>query len=145
MADTSMPNLVVSPFMTGPAAIGPATRGSVPNDTPQHRKLEKAAQDFEGMLLNSLWKSMAEGMKGDLDDDSTNSTFTDMGMQAISGAMASAGGLGIGHMLLKALEKQQAIEVAKGAGTGVTEGNGSLTDKKAVDTGQTLPPSKAGS
>lgn len=77
---------------------------------PARRKIEKAAQDFEGMLLSSLWKSMAEDMKGSLDEDSTNASFSDMGLQAVGAAMARSGGVGIGRMLLKALDKQQASE-----------------------------------
>ena len=53
---------------------------------------------------------MGESMKDSSETDAINSSFTDMGIQAISGAMAASGGLGIGHMLLKALEKQQLAE-----------------------------------
>lgn len=83
-------------------------------DGPTRRKIEKAAQDFEGILLSSLWKSMGEDMKGSFDEDSTNSSFTDMGLQAVGAAMAKSGGVGIGRMLLKALEKQQDAEAAQG-------------------------------
>jgi Rod binding domain-containing protein len=65
------------------------------------------------MLLGALWKSMGEDMKGSLDGDSTNASFTDMGLQAVGSAMAQSGGVGIGRMLLKALEKQQAAEADK--------------------------------
>ncbi len=80
---------------------------------PAQHKIAKAAQDFEGMLLSSLWKSMGEDMKESLEDDSTNSSYTDMGLQAIGSAMAKSGGMGISRMLLKALEKQQAAESSK--------------------------------
>lgn len=90
-----------------PASAEPAANG------PAQHKIAKAAQDFEGMLLSSLWKSMGEDMKGSLEDDSTNSSYTDMGLQAVGSAMAKSGGMGIGRMLLKALEKQQANESDK--------------------------------
>jgi Rod binding domain-containing protein len=82
-------------------------------DGPARQKIEKSAQEFEGMLLSSLWKSMGEDIKGSLDEDSANSSFTDMGLQAVGSAMAKSGGVGIGRMLLKALEKQQAVEASQ--------------------------------
>jgi Rod binding domain-containing protein len=36
-----------------------------------------------------------------------------MGLQAVGSAMAKSGGVGIGRMLLKALEKQQATEAGQ--------------------------------
>lgn len=80
-----------------------------PAETPEHKKLEKAAREFEGLLMSALWKSMGEDMKGQ-DSDAINASFTDMGIQAVSSAMAASGGIGIGRMLLKTLEKQQAME-----------------------------------
>jgi len=86
------------------------TPAPAPADTPEHKKLEKAAREFEGLLMSALWKSMGEDMKGPMDSDTINGSFTDMGMQAVSSAMASSGGIGIGRMLLKAQEKQQQME-----------------------------------
>jgi Rod binding domain-containing protein len=85
-------------------------------DGPAQNKINKAAEEFEGMLISSLWKSMGEDMKDSSDTDSINSSFTDMGLQAVSSAMAKSGGIGVGRILLKALEKQQAAEVEKGHG-----------------------------
>jgi Rod binding domain-containing protein len=79
-------------------------------ETPEHHKIAKAAKEFEGLLMSALWKSMGEDMKGPTDSDPINASFTDMGIQAVSSAMAASGGIGIGRMLLKTLEKQQAIE-----------------------------------
>jgi len=81
-----------------------------PADSPEHKKLEKAARDFEGLLMSALWKSMGEDMNGPVDSDPINANFTDMGIQAVSSAMAASGGIGIGRMLLKTLEKQQLVE-----------------------------------
>jgi len=75
----------------------------------QHQKIQKAAQEFEGMLLSALWKSMGEDLKdslGNSDGDSAGSSFVDMGLQAASAAMAKSGGIGIGRMLMKSLDKQ---------------------------------------
>jgi len=92
----------------------PVGAAHVPEGPNQH-KLEKSSQEFEGMLLSALWKSMGEDMKDSLgDEDSTGQSFVDMGLQAVGSAMAKSGGVGIGHMLLKALEKQQAAESVQG-------------------------------
>jgi Rod binding domain-containing protein len=75
----------------------------------QHQKITKASQEFEGLLLSALWKSMGEGMKESLgggEGDSGGSSFIDMGLQAVSSGMAASGGIGIGRMLLKSLEKE---------------------------------------
>jgi len=95
--------------LTMPAGIAHAPAG------PNQQKIEKSSQEFEGMLMSALWKSMGEDMKDSLgDEDSTGQSFVDMGLQAVGSAMAKSGGVGIGHMLLKALEKQQATEAAQG-------------------------------
>jgi Rod binding domain-containing protein len=72
----------------------------------QHQKIGKAAREFEGLLLSALWKSMGEDIKDSSEGDSSSSSFIDMGLQAVGSAMAASGGIGIGRMLLKVLEKQ---------------------------------------
>ncbi len=85
---------------------------NVPNasSVAQHQKIEKAAREFEGLLLSALWKSMGEDIKDSSEGDSSSSSFIDMGLQAVGSAMASSGGIGIGRMLLKALEKQSSAD-----------------------------------
>ena len=78
---------------------------AAPGDPPQVRKLKKAATDFEAMLLAKWWSSMKDSGLGE-DDDSTDpghDTLDNMGIQAMSGAVASRGGLGIGAMLVRSL------------------------------------------
>ncbi len=96
--------------MSSASFISIAAPTPAPADTPEHKKLEKAAREFEGLLMSALWKSMGEDMKGPVDSDPINASFTDIGIQAVSSAMAASGGIGIGRMLLKTLEKQQAAE-----------------------------------
>jgi Rod binding domain-containing protein len=72
----------------------------------KHQKLEKSAQDFEGLLLGTLWKSMGDDMKESLGDDSAGESFLDMGLQAVGNAVAKTGGIGISRMILKNLEKE---------------------------------------
>jgi Rod binding domain-containing protein len=93
-------------------AIQPANPANALRDQKalDQEKIRKSSQEFEGLLLSALWKSMGEDMKDSLGDDSAGSSFLDMGLQAVSAGMAQAGGVGIGRMLLKALEKQQVAE-----------------------------------
>jgi Rod binding domain-containing protein len=78
---------------------------SMPSDPPQVRKLKKAAADFEAMLLAKWWSSMKESGLGGEDDstDPGHDTLDNMGIQAMSSAVASRGGLGIGSMLVRSL------------------------------------------
>ncbi|HTX16246.1 MAG TPA: hypothetical protein VMD77_13190 [Candidatus Baltobacteraceae bacterium] len=71
-------------------------------------KLQKAAQDFESIMINSLWGSMNDGSLDSDDDlsDPTSSSIEQMGMQMVSGALAKAGGFGIGKMIAQALRSK---------------------------------------
>ena len=75
------------------------------SDPPQVIKLKKAASEFEGMLLAKWWSSMKDNGLGEQDDsiDPGHDTLDDMGIQAMAGAVASRGGLGIGAMLVRSL------------------------------------------
>jgi Rod binding domain-containing protein len=76
---------------TGPAAIA---------------KLRKAAAEFEATLLSSWWSSMKQGglSSGEDDTDPGKDTLDQLGMQAMSAAVANGrGGLGIGDMLVRSL------------------------------------------
>jgi Rod binding domain-containing protein len=87
--------------------IGPATgTKSKPVETPDQQKLKKAAGEFESILLASLWKSMKESFKDpkEADSDPAGGTIDDWGIEAMSGAVGKAGGLGIGNMIIKHLE-----------------------------------------
>ncbi len=67
-------------------------------------KLRKAAGEFESMLLSKWWSSMRESGLGGLDEtDPGHDTLDQLGMQALSTAVAGAGGIGIGAMLVRDL------------------------------------------
>jgi Rod binding domain-containing protein len=80
--------------------------GSV--DSPEARKLRKAAGDFESILLASMWKSMKQSFGSSESDDSgpAHGTLDDWGIEIMSSAVGKAGGLGIGKMILKHLQPQ---------------------------------------
>lgn len=76
--------------------------------SPGLAKLTKAAGEFESILLESLWKSMKEtfATADDEDSDPTLRSFDDWGIQAMAGAVGSAGGLGIKNLILRYLAPQ---------------------------------------
>ena len=71
-----------------------------------HKKLAKAAQQFEGLLISQLLGNMTSGLSSLSGDaplagsDSLNS----LAVQTLSNAMAGRGGFGIGKMLVHQLE-----------------------------------------
>jgi len=91
-----------------PTAAVSAVRSAAPSrsNSLELGKLNKAAGEFEAMLLQTLWKSM-KGTFSDPDDpnaDPTLENFDDLGMQSLSGAVGNSGALGIKGMILKYLE-----------------------------------------
>lgn len=92
--------------MTAPLNISfpPYNSAHVPL-SPREQKLHKAAAEFESQLLSSLWKSMKHSFAEDNDDslDPTGSSLEDWGIDAISGAVSRAGGIGIGKLIIKDL------------------------------------------
>ena len=77
------------------------------NNSPAAIKLRKAAAEFESTLISSLWKSMKSTFADPDQDDATDPSHDvlgDWGIRAMSNAIANAGGLGIGRLILKDLE-----------------------------------------
>ena len=73
-------------------------------------RIQKAAADFEALLLAQMLKSAREssggGIVGDGSDDSeANSTMVELGEQQFAQALASSGGLGIAKMVVTGLGK----------------------------------------
>jgi Rod binding domain-containing protein len=75
------------------------------NDTPE--KIQKAATDFEALLIAQMLKSAREsggGVTGDADEqDETNSTLIELGEQQLAQALSSSGGLGLAKMVVAGL------------------------------------------
>ncbi|HXW13525.1 MAG TPA: hypothetical protein VEN79_03365 [Terriglobia bacterium] len=80
--------------------------GSGQAETSAHKKLRKAAQEFEGMLISQLLGEFNMGFSS-LSGDSPlagSETLNSLAIQTLSGAMARRGGFGIGEMLIHQLE-----------------------------------------
>lgn len=66
----------------------------------QAKKLHQAADEFEGMLISTLWKSLEDDpLTAPDDSDPGSNTMQGLGLQAMSTALASSGGLGIARMI----------------------------------------------
>ena len=82
----------------------------------QDAKIEKGAKEFEAILLGS-WlqqaeQSMATVPGADEDENSSGGQqMMSLGVQSLSSALASTGGIGIARMLVKAMH----AEVEKGS------------------------------
>ncbi|HUX65970.1 MAG TPA: hypothetical protein VMV31_00620 [Terriglobales bacterium] len=81
---------------TKPISLSPAAERA----QQQAQKLHEAAQQFEGMLISTLWKSMEnDPLTGSQDTDPGAGTLKGLGLQAMSTALAASGGLGFAAMI----------------------------------------------
>jgi peptidoglycan hydrolase FlgJ len=75
-------------------------------ETPAHKKLVKAAQEFEGILISQLLGTLEGGMSS-LGGDSSmagSDTLNSLATQVLAGSLARRGGLGIGQIIIHQLE-----------------------------------------
>ncbi|MGO8793110.1 MAG: hypothetical protein ACLQVL_37840 [Terriglobia bacterium] len=76
-------------------------------ETPAHKKLRKAAREFEGILISQLWgefQTSLSSLSGDAPLAGSD-TLNSLAIQTLSAALANRGGLGIGEMLVHQLER----------------------------------------
>jgi len=66
-------------------------------------KIQKAAKDFEAMLINQMLQSAREATSDD--EDQQNSAILDLGQQQFAQSLANSGGLGIAKMVVAGLTK----------------------------------------
>jgi Rod binding domain-containing protein len=69
-------------------------------------KNEKAARDFEALLLTPVLDSLQKTFAGDSEDSKTPgaSDYRQMGSQALAQAIADRGGIGIARLVLRHLQ-----------------------------------------
>jgi Rod binding domain-containing protein len=89
LASTSIPT---------PAADPAAMKAALKN--------EKAARDFEAMLLTPVLDSLQKTFAGDSEDSKTPgaSDYRALGTQALARAIADRGGIGIAQIILRHLQ-----------------------------------------
>lgn len=71
-------------------------------------KLERAAVDFESLLVAQMLKSARESSASTYnaaEEDNSGSSLMDMAEQQFAQSLAAAGGLGIGKMVIAGLTK----------------------------------------
>jgi Rod binding domain-containing protein len=74
-------------------------------ETPAHRKLRKAAQDFESLLISELWQKYQASSSWSGETQTAGSdTLNSLAIQTMSVTLAHRGGLGIAQMLVHQLE-----------------------------------------
>src|SRR5712671_5261936 len=76
-------------------------------------KAEKAAQDFEAVLLGSLLESLQKSFAGPSEDTTVGSdNYAAMGTQALAAAMSAHGGIGIARMILHQWQQTKVPEMS---------------------------------
>jgi len=80
-----------------------ASAGTLP-EAPAHKKLRKAAREFEGMLISQLLGDFHLSALGGDAPMAGSDTLNSLAIQTLSTALAARGGLGIARMLVHQLE-----------------------------------------
>ncbi len=83
--------------------------GELKSNLKSSKEVQKAAQDFEAVLLNMVLKAMWKTVpKSDLfEKNSATNIYEGLMHSSLSEEMASNGGLGLAKVLAKQLEKEQ--------------------------------------
>lgn len=91
-------NITLASTPIQPAANPPSAKAIL--------KDEKAARDFEAMLLTPVLDSLQKTFGGDSEDSKTPgaSDYRHMATQALAQSIAARGGIGIAQMILRHLE-----------------------------------------
>ena len=73
-----------------------------------HSKAMKAGMEFEAILLNNLLGGLERAftnLPGKKEDHSTEA-YSGLAMQALASGLAESGGIGVGRLIAKALDKR---------------------------------------
>ncbi len=96
--------------MAGIENISPPT-AALPDAAAGQAKIEKAAKQFESLMIGQIMKSMHEaGSSGWLGggDDQAGEAAMEMAEDQFAQALASRGGLGLARLIMQGLNKQSA-------------------------------------
>ena len=92
----------ISPSLS--ASVSPSNPANLPTANAV-RKNEKAARDFEAMLLAPVLDALQKTFAGDEDGKTVGaSDYRQMGTQALAQAIAARGGIGIAQLVLHHLQ-----------------------------------------
>ena len=94
-------------FSSAPGVIGAPTATSLADMTasPPAGRTEKAAREFESVLLTSLFDSLQKSFAFDAQDDTPGaSDYRLMGTRAMAEAISDRGGIGIARLILDHLQ-----------------------------------------
>jgi hypothetical protein len=69
------------------------------SDSPRAQKLRRSTEEFESFLVTSWWEKMEKTFADNQKHPPGFDTLNDIGLHAVTLAMAKAGGLGIARML----------------------------------------------
>jgi Rod binding domain-containing protein len=75
-------------------------------------KAEKAAQDFESVLLGSLLESLQKSFAASDDGSAGSDNYSVMRTQALASAISSQGGVGIARMILRQWQQTKVPELS---------------------------------
>ena len=87
----------------------PLTANPEPAAATEHvRKIAKAANDFEAVLLNTLLGPLEKTFASlpGKETDAVSDDYHSLGMQALASSLAARGGVGIAAMIVKSLSKR---------------------------------------
>jgi len=85
------------------------------------RRLGRAAEQFEALVLERLLKEMRTSVPGGDDaSDPASGTLDDFGATALAGVMSKSGGFGLAEALVTAMETQVRALAAQNEGGGPT-------------------------
>jgi hypothetical protein len=94
---------LIQPNSSTPQAIDltgiPSKQGNPTLESPRAQKLRKSTEEFESFLVTSWWEKMEKSFGDTQKHPPGFETLSDIGLHAVTLAMAKAGGLGIGRML----------------------------------------------
>jgi flagellar protein FlgJ len=84
-------------------ALSPSAKAPNPHDSPE--KIQKAAKDFEALLIGQMLKSVRESSFGGGwgTSDQSGDVALDMAEQQLAQLMASNGGLGLAKVITQGL------------------------------------------
>jgi flagellar protein FlgJ len=91
-----------------------SAKASAGGSSMSHAALVKAANSFEAQLMQELMKPLSakdplyseSQNSGEPDDDESGGVLASYGNEALAQALAAGGGLGIGRMVVKQVERQ---------------------------------------